>query len=143
LNAEPSIRARFVRFNAVGAIGIGVQLLTLALLKSGLGMHYLWATALAVEAAILHNFVWHVKWTWRDRSAHAPVAAHLSRLWKFHLGNGAVSLLVNLVLMRLLTGSFGMNYLLANVIAIAAGGVANFLVSERMVFLPHDPGRGD
>jgi len=126
---------RFIRFNAVGAIGIGVQLGVLVLLKSGLGMDYMWATALAVEAAVLHNFCWHVKWTWRDRTLSAAPRSLLIQLWKFHLGNGAVSLLVNLALMRWLVGSFEMNYLVANILAIAAGGVANYLVSDRLVFL--------
>ena len=135
MNLPPSIWVRFVRFNAVGAIGIGVQLAALVLLKTGLSIHYMWATALAVEAAILHNFFWHLRWTWRDRSIGATFGDNLNRLWKFHLGNGAVSLLVNLALMRVLVGSFGMNYLAANILAIAAGGVANFLVSERLVFL--------
>lgn len=133
--AEPAVWRRFVRFNAVGAAGIAVQLGTLALLKSGLGLHYLWATALAVEAAVLNNYFWHVKWTWRDRADRSPVAEHAVRMVKFHLGNGAVSLVVNLLLMRWLAGSLGMNYLAANVLAIAAGGVANFLISDRLVFL--------
>jgi putative flippase GtrA len=47
---------RWVKFNAVGGIGILVQLGTLTLLRSGLGVNYLLATALAVEAAVLHNF---------------------------------------------------------------------------------------
>jgi putative flippase GtrA len=42
---------------------------------------------------------------------------------------------VNLALMRWLVGSFEMNYLVANILAIAAGGVANYLVSDRLVFL--------
>ncbi len=141
MNQSPTLGARFLRFNAVGAVGIGVQLAALALLKSGFGIHYMLATALAVEAAVLHNFFWHVKWTWRDRSRGATISDNLNRLWKFHLGNGVVSLLVNLALMRLLVGSFGMNYLAANILAIAAGGVANFLVSERLVFLAGRTGR--
>jgi dolichol-phosphate mannosyltransferase len=124
-----------LRFNAVGAAGIAVQLGTLALLKSGFGLHYLWATALAVEAAVLNNYFWHVRWTWRDRAHGSTLAAHLNRLFQFHLGNGAVSLVVNLALMRWLAGSLGMNYLAANILAIAAGGVANFLISDRLVFL--------
>src|SRR5438552_13002172 len=39
------------------AIGIGVQLAVLTILKSGFALNYLSATALAVEAAILHNFL--------------------------------------------------------------------------------------
>jgi len=136
LNPSPGLWTRFLRFNAVGAAGIGVQLAVLAALKSGLGVNYLLATALAVEAAVLQNFAWHVKWTWRDRTLNAAPSSLLSQLLKFHIGNGAISLVVNLVLMRLLVGSFGLNYLLANVLSIAAGGVANFVVSDRLVFMP-------
>ena len=58
---------RWLKFNSVGAIGIGVQLSVLTLLAGHLGLNYLLATALAVETAVLHNFVWHEKWTWADR----------------------------------------------------------------------------
>jgi putative flippase GtrA len=60
---------RWLKFNLVGAIGIVVQLLALGLLTSVLRVHYLAATALAVEAAVLHNFVWHEWFTWADRAA--------------------------------------------------------------------------
>jgi len=45
---------RWLKFNAVGAGGVAVQLAFLALLVR-LGVHYLLATALAVEAAVLQN----------------------------------------------------------------------------------------
>jgi putative flippase GtrA len=54
----------WLKFNTVGLIGIGVQLFVLALLKSGLGMNYLLATTIAVEIAVIHNFIWHERWTW-------------------------------------------------------------------------------
>lgn len=123
---------RWLKFNAVGAIGIGVQLGTLALLLGAMHMNYLVATALAVEIAVLHNFCWHAAWTWRDRT-RAPGGAGL-RLLRFHLGNGFVSLAANLGLMRLLVGRFHMQYLLANLVAIAAGSLANFAVSHWLVF---------
>lgn len=47
----------WLKFNAVGGMGIGVQLITLTGLKSGLHIDYLLATALAVEAAVVHNFI--------------------------------------------------------------------------------------
>jgi len=122
---------RVLKFNAVGAIGILVQLAALALFKGVLRIPYLLATALAVEIAVLHNFVWHELWTWRDRRG---AGSALWRLLRFNLGNGAVSILVNLVFMRLLVGRFHMQYLVANLIAIAAGSIANFLVSELFVF---------
>ena len=42
-----------------------------ALLANVPGVHYLVATAIGVEAAILTNFLWHDRWTWRDRPARA------------------------------------------------------------------------
>jgi putative flippase GtrA len=120
-----------LKFNAVGAIGILVQLAALALFKGVLRIPYLLATVLAVEIAVLHNFVWHELWTWKDRRG---AGSALWRLLRFNLGNGAISILVNLVIMRLLVGRFHMQYLLANLIAVSAGAIANYLVSDLFVF---------
>ena len=58
---------RFLRFNVVSAIGIGVQLGAAAVLVGAVGLNYLVGSALAIELAVLHNFFWHERWTWRDR----------------------------------------------------------------------------
>ena len=121
---------RWLKFNAVGAMGVAVQLVALAVLKSGLHINYLLATAAAVELALLHNFVWHERWTWRDRGA----AGRAGRLLRFHLGNGLLSIAVNLLLMRILVGRLHWPYLAANVAAIAAGSVINFFLGDRLVF---------
>lgn len=123
---------RWVKFNAVGAIGIVVQLAALAILRSLLHIHYLVATGLAVEAAVLHNFVWHELWTWVDRTDSRRGA--LWRLLRFNLSTGLVSLITNLALMRLLVGTFHIQYLIANLISIAAGSLANFFLSDWFVF---------
>ncbi len=124
---------RWLKFNTVGAMGIVVQLLALAALKSGLHLDYLLATGLAVEAAVLHNFVWHERFTWVDRGTAGSVGF---RLLKFNVTTGAFSILGNLLLMGLLVGAGHVNYLLANVITIAVCSVANFLTSDRFVFEP-------
>jgi len=124
---------RWVKFNSVGALGIGVQLLALTALTSLFGIHYLPATGLAVEATVLHNFVWHERWTWSDRRT-LDRSRVLGRLVRFNLTNGALSILGNLVFMRLLVGSLGVHYLPANLITIAICSVLNFLVSDRFVF---------
>jgi dolichol-phosphate mannosyltransferase len=117
---------RWLRFNAVGVSGAVVQLAAIALLTR-LDVHYLAATALAVEAAILNNFFWHVRWTWRDR--------HPS-LWRFHVANGLVSMLSNLVLMRAFTGWLGMPPVPANLLAIVLISFVNFYLGDRWVFAP-------
>ena len=124
---------RWLKFNFVGAIGIGVQFGALLLLKSAFHFHYLAATAIAVEAAVVHNFVWHERFTWCDRG-RAGWRRSLPRLVRFNLTIGAVSTLGNLALMKVMVGSVRMNYLVANALAIALCALANFLVSERWVF---------
>jgi putative flippase GtrA len=119
---------RFGRFGAVGVLGAAVQLAVLEALRRA-GLHYLAATALAVEAALLHNFCWHLGWTWRDRAGGWP-----RRLVRFHISNGLVSVVVNLALMRLLAGALGVPAVAANLMAIGAASVANFLAADYFVF---------
>ncbi len=123
--------ARFLKFNGVGVMGFAVQLGLLTLLLH-LGLHYLAATGLAVEAAILHNFAWHERWTWRDRPAEP--GGRLQRLWRFHAANGLVSLAGNLVLMRLLVWLFDMPPLTANLLSVLACALVNYTASDRLVF---------
>jgi putative flippase GtrA len=141
---NPSTLLRWLKFNLVGGMGIVIQFAALFLLKSVLHFNYLAATAVAVEAAVLHNFVWHEQFTWVDRTRHEAMKLDpsssarwrrsLPRLLRFHLTNGAVSILGNLALMRLMVGQAHMNYLVANAIAIALCSLANFLLSEQWVF---------
>jgi putative flippase GtrA len=128
---------RWLKFNAVGALGIGVQLAVLLTLKSGFHLSYLTATALAVEAAVLHNFLWHERYTWSDR-VQPSWKKSLPRLLSFNLTTGGVSIAGNLALMKLMVGMVHMNYLLANAIAIVLCSLANFLVSEEWVFEKDD-----
>lgn len=129
----PSTLVRWCKFNLVGGIGMVVQFAALFLLKSVLHFNYLAATAIAVEGAVVHNFVWHEQFTWGDR-VRASWSRSLPRLLRFNLTNGAVSIVGNLALMKVMVGQGRVNYLLANAIAIALCSAANFLVSEKWVF---------
>ena len=122
---------RFLKFNGVGILGFVLQLGLLAVLMR-FGMHYLAATAVAVELTVLHNFAWHERWTWRDRPAGA--AGRWRRLWRFHATNGLVSLAGNLLIMRLLVGLFGMPAIPANLLSVLACALVNFTASDRFVF---------
>ncbi len=121
---------RWLKFNAVGAGGIVVQLLALALLKSGLRLDYLLATALAVEAAVVHNYFWHERFTWADRTTGSSWV----RFAKFNLTTGLLSILGNVLVMRVLVGGIHLNYFVANMLTIATCSIVNFLVSDRFVF---------
>ena len=128
-----SVFLRWLRFNLVGGIGIAIQLVLLFLLKSVLHVNYLAATALAVEATVIHNFLWHERYTWADR-VRPSWQNSLPRLLRFNLTNGAVSITGNLGLMKLMIDLGHINYLVANAIAIALCSLVNFVVSDEYVF---------
>jgi putative flippase GtrA len=124
--------ARWMKFNLVGAVGIAVQLACLWMLI-GLGLEYMLATMLAVESAVLHNFVWHERFTWADRTEKRGWEV-AGRLFRFNLTAGAVSIGGNLVLMRLLVGEAHFRPVVANLVSIGACSLVNFLVSDRWIF---------
>jgi len=124
---------RWLKFNFVGAVGIVVQLVALTTLTSGFGLNYLYATVLAVETAVIHNFVWHERFTWVERCGGNWTAV-MRRLIRFNLSTGLVSLVGNVLLMRILVGHMHLHYLPANIVAIGSCALANFLVSDHLVF---------
>ena len=123
----------WARFNVVGWIGVLVQLAVLTLLVRGLQLNYLLATALAVEAAILHNFAWHERWTWGGVGSSGR-AALLARLMRFHLANGLISITGNLLLMSLLVGRAHLPAVTANLCAVLVCSSVNFFLSHLWVF---------
>jgi putative flippase GtrA len=126
---------RWLKFNFVGALGIVVQLCTLATLITGLHLDYTWATALAVEATLVHNFLWHEQFTWSDRKSPTRKQS-LLRFAKFNLTTGAFSIAGNVLLMDFFINVAHISYLRANLLTIACCSVANFVLSDGLVFSP-------
>lgn len=123
-------RCRPVTFALVGVFGFICQIVTLQLLAWS-GMAVPLATGLAVLAAIAHNFLWHRRWTWVDRSAGDRSAWGQ---WLRFVGlNGIVSLSGNVVITAGLAAS-GVPLLVANLAAVGVCSVANFVLADRLVF---------
>src|SRR5579884_1837381 len=121
---------RWLKFSLVGIIGVGVQLAALFAFTSFAHLDYLLSTVLAVEAAVVHNFLWHQRFTWSDRGRTHALEA-FGRLLRFNTGNGAISLVGNVLLMRVLVRHVHIRVIPANLISIAACALANFIVSDR------------
>ncbi len=121
---------RWLKFNAVGVAGFVVQLALLAIFTRVWGIHYLVATTLAVEIAVLHNFVWHEAWTWRGLA----VEDRWRRLVRFHLANGFVSIASNVLLTWMLKDGLHLPLLAANAGAVAMTTVLNFALAAVWVF---------
>lgn len=128
---------RWGRFNLVGAMGVVVQLAVLAALGRVVGRHYLVATAAAIEVAVVHNFVWHVRYTWQDRGGESGVVGQFVR---FQVANGLVSLVGNLVVMRVLVQA-GVPLLVANGVAIVCCSAVNFYLGNVWAFRGGDERR--
>jgi putative flippase GtrA len=123
--------ARWLRFNAGGLYGFVIQLLSLTLLAKLLP---LWlATGIAVEAAVLHNFVWHELFTWRERHV-TDWRGIAARAVRFQVTNGLMSLVGNVLITTALREHFGAPLLIANVAAIIACSLVNFAADEWFVF---------
>ena len=123
---------RAARFAGVGLAGFALQIAALAGLVE-VGVPYLPATALAVEAAILHNFAWHERWTWADRPAPGR---RLLRLLRFNGATALLSIVGNIALMALLAGRLHVPLLVANLLAVVIVSALNFVTADRFVF-PH------
>lgn len=124
---------RWLRFSAVGAMGISVQLLAVYTFGFIWSISSFWATALAVEAAVLHNFFWHEHFTWAERHA-AACGRILRRLLAFNATTGAVSIVGNLLCVSVLMRQVHAPLLAANPLAVAACSLINFIVNEKLVF---------
>jgi dolichol-phosphate mannosyltransferase len=124
----------WIKFNVVGLLGFGLQSATLFILTHTVySISYLAATAVAVELAVLNNFVWHQRWTWNDRPSSAKKETW-RRLAKFNVTTGLVSLVGNLVLMSILVGRFGLPITGANVITVVACSILSFFLADRIAF---------
>jgi putative flippase GtrA len=121
---------RWLKFNTVGIGGAAVQLCALWMLSHFTSIPYIFAVALAVEIAILHNFVWHEAWTWRGK----PVEDRWWRLLRFHVGNGFLSIVSNILLTYLYKEIVGLPLVAANFAGIVTAALLNFWVAQAWVF---------
>ena len=130
---------RAARFAWVGAGGFAVQGLALYALAAA-GLPYPVATALAVEAAIVHNFLWHERWTWADRAGEkeAGVKAcnddRIARFVRFNASTAVISIAGNVALMGVFVEALGFPLLPSNLVAVLTLSVLNYVSADRLVF---------
>ena len=124
----------WIKFNVVGVLGFALQSGALFLLThGGHPVGYLAATAAAVELAVLNNFVWHQRWTWKDRPS-LTIKDTLRRLVKFNLTSGLFSMIGNLVFMSILVGRLGLAIGPANLASVVACSIVSFILADRIAF---------
>ncbi len=119
---------RFLRFGLVGFSGVFVDMAIFYLLSdpSTLGLGLSRSKVIASELAIINNFLWNDKWTFRDFALNqSGKQQRIKRFIKFNL-ICLVGIGLNLIILNTLVNVFGMNRYLANLIAIAIVTIWNF-----------------
>lgn len=124
--------SRFLRFSGVAAIGFVVQLVTLVTFTRA-GVHYILATAIAVEAAILCNFLFHERWTWRDRPG-ASARDRWARLLRFNALTAVTSMAGSVLLTAVFVEMASLSPVAANIASVVALGLVNFGGANTLVF---------
>ena len=124
----------WIKFNVVGVLGFALQSGALFVFtRAAPGFSYLAATVVAVELAVVNNFLWHQRWTWNDRPAGSRKET-MRRFAKFNATTGLVSITGNLFLMNLLVGRFRLPIIGANVASVAACSIFSFILADRIAF---------
>jgi putative flippase GtrA len=123
---------RSLRFAAAGFPGFIAQIAGLALLVQA-GAHYLVATVIAVEIAILCNFAIHERWTWRDRPA-ASLRDRWARLLRFNALTAVTSMAGSVALTAVFVESANLSPIAANIASVLALGLVNFAGADTLVF---------
>ncbi len=127
---------RFLRFCTVGLTGVFVNEGALKFFTEVSHLYYVYSSILAVEIAIISNFVLNEFWTFRDRSTLRPgMLNRLGRLVKFNL-ICAVGGILNVVTLWALTDLAGLYYLYSNLIGIGISTIWNYGLNSNITWEP-------
>ncbi len=134
--------SRVVKFAMVGVSGVAVNLLVLTLLKAAIGA--LAANVVAQELAIINNFTWNDRFTFRTGNYGKFLSfARLTRFVKYNLvslGSFAVNEIVFYI-----AYSHRIYYIDSSLLAIATAFVINYFGSSRWAwartFAPGQPAK--
>jgi len=110
------------KFLLVGGIGALVNSLALLLLFQRAHLPLVLASVLSAEVAIIHNFCWNDRWTFRR------TRLSLRRFAKFNLVS-LTGLVITTCTLWLLAEHLGVYYLAANLLGIALATAWNFAVN--------------
>jgi putative flippase GtrA len=119
-----SLLIRLSKFMLVGGTGVLVNNLTLLILFQWVHLPLLVASVLASELAIINNFYWNDRWTFKS------TRISLSRFARFNLVSLS-GLLITTGTLWLLVSHLGLYYLVANLLGISLAMVWNFAVNSR------------
>lgn len=123
---------RFITFTMVGVSGIVVNQAILYYAHESLMVPLAIASLMAIQIAIINNFIWNRKFTWTDRPMHG-MQAIFTGLLRFTLVSWIAGG-INWVVLLALTRFLGIHYMFANLIAILIASILNYFLNDLWTF---------
>ncbi len=124
---------RILKFGVVGGSGVVVNMGALAILRLIPALPLPIRSPIAIEIAIITNFILNYYWTWNDRKSEEKGHKRFTFL-KFNLSSGAIAAIFNYLPLLLFVNQLNWNEDFANFIGIGMASVANFLISHFWTF---------
>jgi dolichol-phosphate mannosyltransferase len=123
------------RFLSVGASGVLVNSVLMALFAEAFAFHYLASAVLATQGSTMWNFGLSETWVFRERRSRPDRIWH--RLAHFVLMNNML-LALRSPLLALGVTVFGVHYLWANLLSLFVVTLLRFAVSDRLIWFRED-----
>ena len=116
----------FMKYSLVGVSGVFVNLGLYLFLTRYYEMSEVVAPLIAIESALISNFILNNFWTFGKRITHSRIRV---KFIKFHLVSG-LSALINYSVFLTLFLVFGLFDILANLIGIGLAAIVNYLINS-------------
>ncbi|MCW3130490.1 MAG: GtrA family protein [Methanophagales archaeon] len=123
---------RMIKFSIVGVIGAGINTGFLWILTDLAGLYYLFSSVVAIEIAIMMQFMMNDRWTFRDRKT-TDAGQFIKRIFKSNLWRSG-GLAVNVSVLYLFTAYIGVYYLLSNIFGIICAFSLNYILESRLTW---------
>jgi len=123
---------RMIKFSIVGVIGAGINTGFLWILTDLAGLYYLFSSVVAIEIAIMMQFMMNDRWTFRDRKT-TDAGQFIKRIFKSNLWRSG-GLAVNVGVLYLFTAYIGVYYLLSNIFGIICAFSLNYILESRLTW---------
>ncbi|MDR0303300.1 MAG: GtrA family protein [Chitinispirillales bacterium] len=124
---------RFLKFAVVGSSGVVVNQTFLILAVKYLKIDYKIASLMAIETAIITNFILNYNWTWKDRKGK-KVTDKLNAFVKFNISSFISAFFLNWITLIFLTEIIQIKFYISNLIGISVAACFNFLMSNFWAF---------
>jgi dolichol-phosphate mannosyltransferase len=115
---------QLIKFLFVGLLGTFVNMFFLWGLTTA-GLNLIISSLIAIELSLLGNFTLNNIWTFRSRKK----VTFGSKIIKYHL-SVLIGIIFNFIILMILTKSFGVFYLVSNLLGILGGTLINYILSS-------------